>query len=93
MTPFELARLLEYITKNNSWLNAQDVACRNRKAIKYTDASFDSRDNTVWHIKFRGVVGGGANEVSFRIESKEDIDKIYTYLDAPLYSIEDVNGG
>ena len=87
MTPFELARLLEYVAKNNAWWDAQDTYERNRRAIKYTDASFDSRDKRVWHIKFRGIVGGGECERSFRVESEEDIAKIYQFLDAPIHTL------
>lgn len=83
MTPFEYARLLQYISKNNGWNNAYDVRERNRYAIKYVDACFDSRDGNVWHIKFRQILGHN-EDVSFRIESEEDIAKIYTFLDEPV---------
>lgn len=85
MTPFELARLLEYVAKNNGWYDPQEVHDRNRMAIKYVDASFDSRDGKVWHIKFRSIVGH-PDDVNFRVESEEDIAKVYAFLERPLYA-------
>lgn len=87
MTPFEYARLLQYIFQNNGWANAYDIYERNRYAIKYVDACFDSRDGKVWLIKFRSIVGHN-DEVSFRIESEEDIAKIYRFLDEPMRGVE-----
>ena len=83
MTPEQLCELLNYIKKNNCWGDSMlDVMWnRNRKVVKYVDACFDSRDATVWNIKFRDVAGG--NETEFCIESAEDLKKVYAWLDEP----------
>ena len=84
MTPKQYAELLEYIKANNSWgdkmyeINIE----RNRKAIKYIDATFDSRDAKVWHLKFRSVTG--EQDKTFRIECENDIKKVYEWLDKPM---------
>ena len=57
-----------------------EVCCkRNRRAIKYVDAVFDSRDGMVWHLKFRSPTHGKDRDI--RIESEKDIKKVYEYLD------------
>lgn len=81
MTPFELARLLEYIKKNNR-LYEEKTHAMNRRGIKYVDACFDTRDCTVWRISFRCIAGH--DDISFRIESEEDIAKVYKFLDEPF---------
>lgn len=83
MTPFEYATLLEYIKKNNSWNKLYEVTYeRHRRAIKYADCIFDSRDGRVWLITFRTVVSGKDNaDTTFRVESQEDIKNIYKWLD------------
>ena len=81
MTPKQLFELLNYIMENNSWANMYEVYKRNRKAIKYTDFSFDSRDGKVWSITFRAMSSEGK---TFRIESQSDIEKVYKWLDRPL---------
>lgn len=81
MTPKQFSELLEYIKKNNSWgekmyeINIE----RKRRAIKYVDAIFDSRDGTIWSIKFRSQTHG--KDKTFRIENENDIKKLYEYLD------------
>ena len=49
MTPKQFAELLEYIKENNSWGEKmyEIIIERKRRAIKYVDAVFDSRDGTV----------------------------------------------
>lgn len=81
MSPKQFAELLDYIKENNSWGEKMyEVCCeRNRRAVKYVDAVFDSRDGTVWHLKFRSPTHG--NDREFRIENEEDIKKVYEYLD------------
>ena len=76
--------LLTYIKENNSWGdNIYEVNVeKNRKAIKYVDSSFDSRDGMIWFIKFRGITGETDKE--FRIEKQEQILDIYRWLDEPL---------
>ena len=81
MTPKQFAELLDYIRENNSWGDKMyEVCCvRNRRAVKYVDAIFDSRDGTVWHLKFRSPTHGKDKE--FRIKNENDIKKVYEYLD------------
>ena len=81
MTPQEFAKLLEYIKANNSWgENMYEICCqRNRRAIKYVDATFDSRDGTVWYLTFRSQTHG--EDKKFRIEKQEDIKSVYDWLD------------
>ena len=80
MTPFELARLLDYILKYNR-LYDRETHDNNRRGIKYVDASMDTRDGRVWHIKFRTIAGH--EDISFRVESEADIARIYAFLDEP----------
>ncbi len=83
MTPRQFAELLEYIKKNNCWGPGmyEVVHERNRKAVKYVDACFDSRDGLVWSITFRE---GANQDKSFRIESENDLKKVYAWLDEPF---------
>lgn len=84
MNAEQYAELLEYIRVNNCW--GDDVyeinIERNRRAIKYVDAHFDSRDGRIFQIKFRQITGH--DDVGFRIESPEDIKRIYKFLDEPM---------
>lgn len=84
MTPQDFTALLNCIRENNSWgVNMYDVnVIRKRRAIKYVDASFDSRDGRIWQITFRSCVPDG--DRSFRIESQHDIDSIYSWLNATI---------
>lgn len=86
MTPKEYANLLEYIAQNNCWgINMYGITVeRKRKAIKYVEASFDSRDGIIWLITFRQIINSKEQEINFRIESKEDVDKIYSWLDETI---------
>lgn len=83
MTPEAYANLFEYIARNNCWgINMYGITVeRKRKAIKYVEASFDSRDGTIWLITFQQIINSKEQEISFRIESKEDVDRIYSWLD------------
>lgn len=85
MSPKEFQKLLEYIKNNNSWgINMYaTIHERNRKTVKYVDSSFDTRDGTIWRVTFRSVTG--EKDKSFRIESPEDIEKIYSWLNEPLH--------
>ena len=82
MTPKQFAELLDYIRENNSWGEKMYEVCsiRKRRAIKYVDSVFDSRDGTVWYIKFRSVLGDTTEDIIFRIENEDDIKKVYSYL-------------
>lgn len=83
MTPQEFAALLDYIRENNSWgVKMYELSVeRNRRVVKYVDASFDSRDGHIWQITFRSCLPDGTKD--FRVESGDDVAKIYTWLDAP----------
>lgn len=85
MSPKEYQKLLEYVKNNNSWgINMYaTMRERNRKAIKYVDCGFDTRDGTIWRITFRSVAG--EKDKLFIIESPEDVRKIYSWLDEPLH--------
>lgn len=79
MTPKEYAELLEYVHKNNGWKHTLVDNSRLEKPrplIKYITSSLDTREGRVWTVTFRG---SGTN-VSFRIDSKEVIEDIYSYL-------------
>ena len=79
MTIKQYAELLEYIFKNNGWnINAisDNLDCR-KPMIKYVDSSFDTRDGHIWYIKLRGI---SANDTSFRVETDEEVAKIYEWL-------------
>ena len=87
MTPEEFKSLLEYISQNNSWGEKmyEIIHERNRKAIKYVDCSFDSRDGAVWSVTSRYVTSlTGEHDKSFRVETAEDIKRLYRWLDEPL---------
>ena len=81
MTPQQFAELLEYIKDNNSWgKNMYEINIeRKRRAIKYVDAIFDSRDGTIWSVTFRSQTHG--KDKTFRVENENDIKKLYEYLD------------
>ena len=80
MTPKELQQLLEYINENNSWGDKMyDTICiRHRVAVKYVRVCMDTRDSKVWSVELD--CGGGTRKL-FRVESSQDIDAIYEWLD------------
>ena len=84
MTPEEYAKLLRYIQENNGWGdNMYDVNCvRHRRAVKYVDACFDSRDGKIWSIKFRNVTPGEGK--TFKIECPKDIHRVYSWLNQKM---------
>lgn len=83
MSPKQLCELLEYIKANNSWGDKMYDICvtRNRRAIKYVDVCFDSRDGSVWLVTFRSVAG--STDKTFRVENQESLNEIYKWLDEP----------
>lgn len=85
MSPKEFQKLLEYIKNNNSWgINMYaTIHERGRKAVKYVDCCFDTRDGMIWSVTFRSVSGGA--DKTFRIENSDDIRKMYSWLDEPLH--------
>lgn len=80
MTPQEFMNLLEYIKENNSWGDKMYEVChiKKRRAIKYVDSVFDSRDGIVWKIIFRDSSDG--KDKIFRVENQKDIQLIYDWL-------------
>lgn len=90
MSPNEFSELLSYIKENNSWGERfyETVVVRGRRAVKYVDAVFDSRDGRIFSITFRQ---GGGNK-SFSIESKNDIDAVYSWLNEPIRGTKNTGG-
>ena len=84
MSPTKYAELLQFIKENNSWgADMYDICqVRNRRAIKYVDASFDSRDGSIWRITFRQIVGH--KDIVFLMDTPEDVDKVYQFLNEPM---------
>jgi len=83
MNAVEYAKLLQYIKENNSWgANMYVIQYElHRRVVKYVDASFDTRTGRIWKINFRSCLGGGERERAFDINSPEDVNKIYKWLD------------
>lgn len=55
---------------------------RNRIPYKYIEATWDARDNTIFSIKLRS--NGGTEGIVFRVDSVDNIKKLYRYLDKLL---------
>lgn len=87
MTPKELQQLLEYINENNSWGDKMyDTICiRHRIAVKYVRVCMDTRDGKVWSVELD--CGGGTCKI-FRVESPQDVDAIYEWLDRDLKTVK-----
>ena len=64
-----------------------DVHKRNRKAIKYVDASFDSRTGQIWCINFRSVTG--EENRAFRVDDKRGLTDMYEWIEEPLHKETD----
>lgn len=84
MTPEQFSELLTYIKENNCWgIHMYEINIeRNRKAVKYVDACFDSRDGKIWKISFRSITG--SKDIDFCINNEDDIKKIYEWLNEPM---------
>lgn len=84
MTPEQFSELLAYIKENNCWgIHMYEINIeRNRKAVKYVDACFDSRDGKIWKISFRSITG--SKDIDFCINNEDDIKKIYEWLNEPM---------
>ena len=79
MTIVEYAKLLEYIQQNNYWgINMYKCISRKRKCVKYVGSTFDSRDGKVYSVRFNLGCGEWTD---FRVETDEDLQKVYTWLD------------
>lgn len=76
MTPKQFAKFLEYVKANNSWGEKMGTCLtRNRVPYKYIEATWDSRDNTVFSIKLRA--GGSAEGRVFRVNTPSEIETLY----------------
>ena len=84
MTVQKYCELLEYIKENNSWRNLHEVHQRNRKAIKYVDASFDSRTGLIWCINFRSITGDD-DDIAFMVDNQYGIEDMYKWLEEPIH--------
>ena len=78
MTIKQYTELLEYIFKNNGWnIDAiPDNLDSGKPMIKYVDSFFDTRDGHICSIKLRGLL----NDRSFRVETDEEVAKVYEWL-------------
>ncbi|MCI8461000.1 MAG: hypothetical protein HFE81_06340 [Bacilli bacterium] len=80
MTINDLKELLEYIMKNNSWKEFSYLY-QKRKQPKYIDVkvwfTLDTRDGIIFYLKTRNA----GKDKSFRIEDKNDLQKVYKWLD------------
>lgn len=79
--------LTDYISENNSWKKAFDLAFEQdiqKPFPKYIDASFDTRDNVFWKIVFRDCMIDGEKEKVFLLAAYESPDAfkqaIYDWL-------------
>ena len=84
MTPLEFAKLLDYIKYNNGWGENmyENQVIRHRRCFKYVTSNFDTRDGHIGRIELREY--GGSVAHAFNIESKDDISKIYDFLNETI---------
>ena len=76
MNSQDLKDLIDYIMEHNSWKNCS-AFMENRKMPKYLDFklwfTLDTRDGIISYLKTRQ----SGKDKSFRIETKEDLKKLY----------------
>lgn len=84
VTPILLAELLDFVKKNNAWGTGMYEVnrVRNRRAVKYVDATFDSRTGCVYKIDLRGITGH--EEISFRVDTGAGLKDVIDFLNEPL---------
>lgn len=83
MTPEQFAEFLNFVNENNAWgPNMYDTCRRNRIPYKYIEATWDSRDNTVFAIKLRRTRSDEGKVI--RVDTPDGIENIYNYLEMPL---------
>ena len=84
MKPSEFADLCHYVSLHNGWGDGlyEKAIKANRKAIKHIQAFFDSRDGSIYKVKF-SCITDWVNERTFATATKEDIEAIYKWLDEP----------
>lgn len=85
MTLEELKDVLLIISSSNCWGPGMYDVCEilNRRAIKYVDFSYDTRDLTIWRVTLRNITGH--EDVSFRVDTKEGQAELEKFLAEPLY--------
>lgn len=80
MTSQDLKELIDYVMKNNSWKEFSYMY-KGRKQPKYLDFrlwfTLDTRDGIIFYLKFRH----SGKDRSFRVEDKQDLQKVYNWLD------------
>lgn len=80
MTSQDLKDLINYVMKNNSWKECSYLF-HERKQPKYLDFklafTLDTRDGIIFSITFRHF----REDKSFWVENKEDLKKVYEWLD------------
>lgn len=82
----EVAELVKFIAKNNSWEHLYECNQSGRKVPKYYSMSYDTRTNDMWKITFYEVTGKNCDgkldtEYVFRTERDYNLkDKIYEWL-------------
>lgn len=80
MTSKELKDLIDYVMKNNSW-KEYSYFFHKRKQPKYLDFelkfTLDTRDGIIFSITSRH----SGEDKSFWVENKEDLKKVYEWLD------------
>lgn len=80
MNSQDLKDLLDYVMEHNSWKKCS-AFMENRKMPKYLDFrlwfTLDTRDGIIFYLKVRH----SGKDKSFRIETKEDLNKFYKWLD------------
>lgn len=79
MNSQDLKDFIDYVMKNNSWKEMNYYNCR-RKQPKYLDFklgfTLDTRDGIIFYLKTRN----SGKDKSFRIENKNDLEKVYEWL-------------
>ena len=84
MTPKQFAELCEYVQQNNGWADKtyEKVITSNRKAIKHISCKFDSRDGSIYQVKF-SCITDWLNERTFSTITQSQVEAIYRWLDEP----------
>lgn len=74
----EFAKLAKTLVEKYGWKNMYDNNMEGRMSVKYFQFSLDTRDGEIWRID---IMDGGQVSKSFRLDSKDGIDKLINYLD------------
>ena len=74
----EFAKLAKMLVEKYGWKNMYDNNMEGRMSVKYFQFSLDTRDGEIWRID---IMDGGQVSKSFRLDSKEGVDKLFNYLD------------